>query len=266
MQSVGNIRVFVALAVVAVAGGVGYLALREPARKPSGEQTVARPAVKAEAPAAPVADAPPPTAGASDPGARSLLEAASKDPQLRQWLAQGDLLRRWALALDNVAEGVLQRRDLGFLTPDKPFAAVRTASGKLYLDPQSYLRWDAVADAIGSVDAPAFVHAVKTLHPLLEASWRALGYPGRSLDARAAQALQRLRDAPVLREPPELKLEPAGRLFLFADPALEALTPVEKLLLRMGPRNARLIQEKARQISVLLNYRHAALAESPQPR
>jgi len=34
-------------------------------------------------------------------------------------------------------------------------------------------------------------------------------------------------------------------LYVLADPALEALGPVEKHLLRMGPRNARLVKEKA---------------------
>jgi hypothetical protein len=35
-------------------------------------------------------------------------------------------------------------------------------------------------------------------------------------------------------------------LYAYADPALEALGPVEKHLLRMGPRNARLVQGKAK--------------------
>jgi hypothetical protein len=44
----------------------------------------------------------------------------------------------------------------------------------------------------------------------------------------------------------DVAVEAAGPvLYLFADPALEALGPVEKQLLRMGPRNARLVKQQA---------------------
>src|SRR5207253_2589623 len=120
------------------------------------------------APAA-VPDAPPPAAQASDPQARTVLEGVSRDPNLRGWLGQSELLRRWAVVLDNLAEGVLPRRDLAFLTPEREFSAVRI-NGKLFIDPKSEARWEPLAAAIGSVDAQAFAKAVHTLHPMLEAS------------------------------------------------------------------------------------------------
>jgi hypothetical protein len=54
-----------------------------------------------------------------------------------------------------------------------------------------------------------------------------------------------VREGPVL-------VEPDGAVYAFADPKLEALGPVEKHLLRMGPRNARLVQQKAREIETSL--------------
>jgi hypothetical protein len=38
-------------------------------------------------------------------------------------------------------------------------------------------------------------------------------------------------------------------LYTFDDPALEALTPPQRQLLRMGPRNERLVQQKLREIA-----------------
>jgi hypothetical protein len=261
MRSVRPIRLIFAMAVLALLVVAVLAAVRK--RAPDGspdvltaEQRTARPDAEPEARRVP--DAPPPEARTSDPQARTLLEAVSSDPHLREWLAAGDLLRRWAVALDNLAEDELPRRDLSFLAPTEQFAATR-AGGKLVIDPRSSARWDLVADAVASVDAPAFARAVRALHPLLEASWRALGYPGRSLDARAAQALDRLVEAPLPRDPPEL--EQAGRLYIYADPALEALGPVEKFLLRMGPRNARRIQLKAQEVADALGYRKAVAAK-----
>jgi hypothetical protein len=51
-----------------------------------------------------------------------------------------------------------------------------------------------------------------------------------------------------------------GAVYAFSDPKLEALGPVEKHLLRMGPRNARLVQAKAREIEGALGLSKASAA------
>jgi len=56
--------------------------------------------------------------------------------------------------------------------------------------------------------------------------------------------------------PGQVAVVPAkGGGYLFADPRLEELGPVEKHLLRLGPRNALLVQEKARQLLAELGTR-----------
>jgi len=47
-------------------------------------------------------------------------------------------------------------------------------------------------------------------------------------------------------------VEGTGATWAFADPSLEGLGDVEKQILRMGPRNARILQAKAREISQAL--------------
>jgi hypothetical protein len=64
------------------------------------------------------------------------------------------------------------------------------------------------------------------------------------------RALRRLEVAPV-REGPVF-VEADENVYTFADAKLEALGPVEKHLLRMGPRNTRLVQAKAREIEAAL--------------
>jgi len=103
--------------------------------------------------------------------------------------------------------------------------------------------------------AQGFARVVHEVHPLLETAYHRLGYPDRSFDQVAAKALQRIVDAPVVEKTPGLV--PKGANFAFADEKLEALGPVEKLLLRMGPRNTKLIQNKAREIAAALDFRIA---------
>jgi len=176
---------------------------------------------------------------------RSLLESVSASALFRRALAQGDLVRRWIVVTDNLAEGVLPRAQLGFLAPGGPFSVVNRR-GKHVISPASYGRYDEFADAVASVDARAVAKVYRELHPVLEAAYRALGYPTASLDRVTARALHRLEAAPT--RDGDVVVEREGRAFVFADDRLEDLGEVEKQLLRMGPRNTRLLQAKAREI------------------
>ena len=226
-----------------------------------------------EAPPAspPPASAPTPApAGPQQPGsatpagpqdARALLEAISPNALYRRAIALEDFMRRCAVAIDNLREGVSPRRPLDFLAPARPFAAVSRPDGRLVADPASFARYDAFADAVGSVDVAALARAYRALRPALQEAYRALGYPDAQVDGALARALSRIAGAPVVDG--DLAVVAAGDLYALADPKLEALPEVEKHLLRMGPRNARILQAKAREILDALDLRAAAGSARP---
>ena len=233
----------VAIAVVAAIAVGAYLWMhRAPPPAP--------PPVAQQAPPPP-ADAPLPPAEQSDASLRGKGIALSPRPELSKWLEQPGILERWAVVTDNLAEDVSPRKQLGFLAPAGQFK-VEQMSGRSFIDPRSYARYDTFADVVASVDAKAFATLVRDLHGIIEAAYHALGYPGRKLDVTAAQALQRLMSAPVLAGPVEVK-PGRGALYAYADPKLEHAGEVEKHLLRMGPRNTHLIQAKAREIAQALD-------------
>jgi hypothetical protein len=236
----------VILAVVVVAGAA-WVWLRKPASQPTPAQPAAdtgaqQPASAQETPPAAVPDA----------QARTQLEALSGDPAFRRWLAAADdIVRRWATATDNIAEGVSPRKVLDLAGPKAPFRAVQRG-GKTFLSPESCARYDEFAKAVSSIDAQAFVGVYKTFKPAIEFAYRALGYPSGSLDTATARALRRIEDAPAVDG--EVELVPDRGVYVFADPKLESLAQVDKHLLRMGPRNTRLVQAKARQLREALAF------------
>jgi hypothetical protein len=59
-----------------------------------------------------------------------------------------------------------------------------------------------------------------------------------------------LLETPVVEG--DVRLEPRGALYEYADPRLEALLPAQKQLIRTGPRNTRLMQAKLREIALAL--------------
>jgi len=69
-------------------------------------------------------------------------------------------------------------------------------------------------------------------------------------DGTFEEALARAMDNLLAVEVPEgpLEVREAVGRYVYTDPGLEGLTPAAKHLLRMGPENARLVQDKLRQI------------------
>jgi hypothetical protein len=225
------------LAAAAIAAAAAYFVFR-----PSTPE--APPVAQTEPAPAKPADAPLPPAEKSDAQVRKDLGSLSPRPEWAQWLTASDLLDRFVVTVDNVAEDVTPRKQLDFIKL-KP-----QGSG-----PLDTARYDLVTAVIASVDAKSAAQVVRDLHPLLESAYHKLGYPDRKFDDVAAKALQRIVDAPVVEQQP--RLVPKGLVYAFADPKLESLGAVEKLLLRMGPRNTRSIQTKAREIASALDLRIA---------
>ena len=233
-----NKRAWIALvAVVAALAGAAFWYLRRPAQQP--------PPVAGTAPVQKPADAPIPAPEKSDSQIRADLGTLSTRPEWTHWLTTSDLLDRFVVIVDNVAEGVNPRKQLDFIKVEpQQTEKLDTA------------RYDRIADVIASVDAKGAAQVVRSMHPLLESAYHKLGYPDRKFDQVAAKALQRIVDAPVQEKASRL-VPKGGENFAWSDPKLEALGPVEKLLLRMGPRNTKLIQNKAREIAAALDFRIA---------
>ncbi|HVO20164.1 MAG TPA: DUF3014 domain-containing protein [Anaeromyxobacter sp.] len=234
----------VVLAVVVVASAI-WVWLRKPAAPPPPP---AQPTAEAAAPQAPAAEAP--AAAVSPAQARTSLASVSTNATFQRWLAGvDDVVARWAVVTDNLAEGVSPRKALEIVGPKQPFKVAQRA-GKTLIAAESYARYDEVADVVASVDAKAFAGVYRGLHGALQAAYRALGFPSGSIDGATLRALHRLEGAPVAQG--DVELTPDRGVYLFADPKWEQLREVEKHLLRMGPRNTRLIQAKAREIEQAL--------------
>ncbi|MBO7007752.1 MAG: DUF3014 domain-containing protein, partial [Pseudomonadales bacterium] len=71
-----------------------------------------------------------------------------------------------------------------------------------------------------------------------------------SFDNRMFEAIGRLLETPVIEDP--IRLVQPVVMYKYEDEKLESLSAVQKQMIRMGPRNTRLIQNKIREISLEL--------------
>jgi hypothetical protein len=187
-----------------------------------------------------------PPLGESDALLRELIGRLSSHPRLAAWLVNKDLVRRFTMIVDNIAEGVSPRAHLLFLEPEKEFLAIERADG-FYIDPESYDRYNMVADVFVSLDTAGSVELYRTVKPLIDEAFRELGRPDETFDETLSLALEQLLETPV----PEGRVELIPRFVSYhlADSRLESLTPAQKHFFRMGPRNVRKVQQKLRELS-----------------
>ncbi|MAM83495.1 MAG: DUF3014 domain-containing protein [Acidobacteriota bacterium] len=185
----------------------------------------------------------------SDSFVRDLVSALSAHPTLVTWIATDDLLRTFVVVVENMAEGQTPARHLGNLSPREPFS-VTGSRQRPVVNPQSYVRYDLIADAFDSVNVESAVQLYAQLEPLLDDAFRDLGHPGGGFRQTLARAVREILDTPIVEG--ELVLVSRTVAFQFADASLEALAPVQRQALRMGPRNLRLVQQKLQELSVAL--------------
>jgi Protein of unknown function (DUF3014) len=234
--------VWVALAILlALIGAVAYFIYgRQPLPPEQGAE--ARPA-RTEAPPAPPAE-PLPALDASDALIRQLVASFSSHPQLVSWLATPDLVRNFVAIVDKIAIGASPAKNAEFARPKQPFQ-VSGSGTAVQISQASYDRYNTLASVIDSVNIDGAAKAYARIKPLCEQAYRDLGYPDGDFDKKMSLALARLLDTPVPDGP--VALRSTSVAYQFADPDLESLSSPQKQLLRMGPRNMRIVQAKLRE-------------------
>ncbi len=200
----------------------------------------------------------------------------STDAILAQWLGQPDLVRRAVAATFQISRGESPRELLSFMSPGGIFSVdeehekaplpvkakgkkrpAPKPKGHSFMSAKSAARYDVVGRVIGSVDTAAMGRLYAKLRPFADAAFREVGPPDKKFDDTFFAAVDHLAAVPISDE--RLEVVPFDKAvgYAFADPKLEALTPAQKHLLRMGPANARTVVKK------LQEFRVAAFGAAP---
>lgn len=158
-------------------------------------------------------------------------------------LVNQDLIRQFVVFVDNLAQGTLTRKVSPVKGPEKLFT-VSEITNKVYLNPESYHRYDAYATVIANIDQQSLMHIYTQLTPLFDEAFAELGYSNAKFNDRVVQAIKVMLAAPIIEGPIELSSISVN--YRFVDPDLEALPSAQKLLVRMGPENTRKVKTALR--------------------
>jgi hypothetical protein len=250
--------VWVAVAALLIAlCAAGYFAFFW--RRTAPAQTAAAPkaATPVESPALGGAGEPMtlPPLDESDTLVRTLVQRLTESPAVMAWLPTNGLVRNFTVVVANIAEGPTPAKHLKVLRPSASFRIV-SRNGGTVADPRSYDRYTTIADAMASVNPAAAARLYATLKPRIEDAHHDLG-SADAFDRTLERAIVALLATPAIDG--SERLRPKGIGYGYADERLESLTPAQKQLLRMGPRNVRVIKTKLREIAIALGIPPAHL-------
>jgi hypothetical protein len=195
----------------------------------------------------------------SDGVVAELVKKISSHPRVVAWLATRGLIRNFTAVVANIAEGAAPASIVPALRPTSHFSVIERG-GAVYIDPESYHRYTELADAVASIDPATATRLYATLKPRIDEAYRDLGNREPVFDRALERAIILLVRTPVPDDP--IALTPNGVGYAFADRRLEDLSPAQKQLLRMGPQNARAIQQSLREIALALGIPPARLHSS----
>ena len=184
-----------------------------------------------------------PSLDESDAETKKKINNLTADGSLSNWFHSEHLVRRGVTFIDGLSRGLQLNKMHKSPTPKGKFLVVKEGD-KLWLNRENYQRYGYLINVIQAIDSDKLVKVFHQFRPLLEEAYGELGQAPKKLDNAVISALNQILSAPINNDPIELTQESVQ--YKYANPKLEALPPIQKQLLRMGPENTQIIQNKVR--------------------
>ncbi|GAB4267529.1 MAG: DUF3014 domain-containing protein [Methylomicrobium sp.] len=171
-------------------------------------------------------------------------KVAALSPGLLAWLDTPNVIRKVVLIVNDFSQGQRLPRHMKPFRLNEPFEAERDERG-LYLPERSYRRYDVLVEAIDAADVQEMIDFYRLVKPLCDEIFVEFGYPESDrFDDLIKKAAAEILSAPIVET--RIGLVKPSVSYRFADRHLEELGPVQKQMLRMGPQNTRILQNKLR--------------------
>jgi len=240
----------VAAALVAVGGWYWYASRhRAPAAAPAPPPAAPAPGANSE----PQISHPIPGEG---PGASALPALNDSDQVARdsfagvlgknpvgQFLVPQNIVRHIVVTVDNLPRNKVAV-DLRPVKPTAGQTAVATQGDITTLSDANFARYAPLMRVVQEADVKSLAVVYERLYPLFQQSYEDLGYPGKYFNDRLVEVIDHLLQAPEVKGPVQL-VQPKV-FYEYADADLQGRSAGQKLLMRMGPGNERILKDKLR--------------------
>jgi Protein of unknown function (DUF3014) len=164
-------------------------------------------------------------------------------------LVPENMIRNIVVTVDNLSKKKVAVEKRPIKVTNGKFATLGDGD-KLTINPENYGRYRPFIDVVKSVDIPQLVRLYYQYYPLFQSAFDDLGYQNEYFNDHVVALIDHLLATPDVAGP--IALVQPNVMYLYADPALEALSPGQKTLIRMGPANAAVIKGRLRELKTQL--------------
>lgn len=172
----------------------------------------------------------------------SLAGVIGREP-VEQFLVPQNVVRHIVVTVDNLPRKKLAV-DLRPLKPIPGTALTATQGDITTLSPDNFERYSAFMRVLQKTDVKALAVVYERLYPLFQQAYEDLGYPGKYFNDRLVEVIDHLLQTPEVTTP--IQVTQPKVFYEYADGDLESRSAGQKLLIRMGPANERIIKAKLR--------------------
>jgi hypothetical protein len=167
----------------------------------------------------------------------------------QQYLVPGNIIERSASVVYLMAQGDVPYKLLPVSRPKAAFP-ISDDGTQVVTDPAGFERYDALTQWLQSLDVASLLSSIDWFIPLFREAWSYYGEDPAAFDMAVVMTLD------LIITTPEVDLSEAGltrkeAVWIFEDPAIEGLAPIQKQVLRMGPDNAEIVKAKAAEARAL---------------
>ncbi|WP_444934304.1 DUF3014 domain-containing protein [Microbulbifer sp. JTAC008] len=193
---------------------------------------------------------PPPPLNDSDKAAYDELMSLAPDGALSRWLVPDEVIRKWVAAANAASRGELIHKHRPLKTIRGPITVTGSSAEGYQLSPENYRRYDQPVRLFALANTDAIITLYQYWYPRLAQAYSELGIRNKSFHQVVIGAIDNVLAAPDVEGPIQL-IRPSV-YYKFADPKLEKLPGIQKLMIRMGPDNAARVKEKLKEIKAKL--------------
>lgn len=146
-----------------------------------------------------------------------------------------DMIRRFVVNVDNIAQGTLPKGQPLFQPITVKFATLAAQDGAVQLDPANFERYEPYLQLLESVSVTEVKRLFEYYYPLMQEAYAELGYTDAQFRVRLQDAIKVLLATPEVAPP--MTLARPNVYYTYADPELEALPLAQRQMIRLGPDN-----------------------------
>ncbi|MGB1336188.1 MAG: DUF3014 domain-containing protein, partial [Luminiphilus sp.] len=181
----------------------------------------------------------------ADSYARETIESVNGGKALAQFVAGDYVVERAVAIVDALRRGEVPYKLLPVGRPSKPFP-ISDDGLRVTMDPSGYSRYDGFAQWVNGIDVLAIVELLNDYEQIATEALSRMGVGDFDIRSAVLAATTEILATPIAPQSAELMKREAN--WVYMDPELEALSSLQKQVLRMGPENSEIIQAKAREL------------------